>query len=64
MKTKEIRELSVDDLNAKCIDLSEELNKLRFQHGIRPLENTASLKELKKDISRLKTIITEKLKVN
>ncbi len=64
MKAAEIRELSVEDLTAKCKDLSEELNKLRFQHGIRPLENTASLKGLKRDLSRLKTILTEKLKDN
>lgn len=64
MKAKEIRELSIDDLKAKCNDMSEELNKLRFQHGIRPLENTSSLKALKRDISRLKTIITEKSKEN
>lgn len=62
MKAQEIRELSIDDLKAKCTDMSEELNKLRFQHGIRPLENTSSLKNLKRDISRLKTVITEKLK--
>ncbi|MCB2180722.1 MAG: 50S ribosomal protein L29 [Desulfobulbaceae bacterium] len=60
MKAKEMRDLSIEDLQAKCVDFAEELNKLRFQHGIRPLENTAKLKELKKDISRCKTVITEK----
>lgn len=61
MKAKDLRDMSVEDLQAKSNDLAEELNKLRFQHGIRPLENTASLKEMKKDISRVKTVITEKL---
>ncbi len=60
MKAQEMRDLSIDDLKAKCADMFEELNKLKFQHGIRPLENTASLKTLKRDICRLKTIITEK----
>ncbi|MFH1217037.1 MAG: 50S ribosomal protein L29 [Pseudomonadota bacterium] len=60
MKIKDIRQLSVEELVAKSVDLSEELNKLKFQHGFRPLENTAKLKELRKDISRVKTIITEK----
>lgn len=64
MKAKEIRQLSIEELQAKSNDLAEELCKLRFQHGIRPLENTAKLRELKKDISRVKTIITEKLQAN
>ncbi|MEW6521631.1 MAG: 50S ribosomal protein L29 [Desulfurivibrio sp.] len=61
MKAKAIRELSVDDLRAKAKDLAEELNKLKFQHGIRPLENTAKLQDLRRQISRVKTLITEKL---
>ncbi|MEW6288703.1 MAG: 50S ribosomal protein L29 [Thermodesulfobacteriota bacterium] len=64
MKAKEIRELSVDDLRKKTIDLAEELNKLKFQHGIRPLENTAKLKDLRRQISKIKTVITEKLQSN
>ncbi|MBU4264423.1 MAG: 50S ribosomal protein L29 [Proteobacteria bacterium] len=64
MKSKEIRELSVDDLKTKSKDLAEELNKLKFQHGIRPLENTAKLKDLRRQISRVKTVITEKLQSN
>lgn len=64
MKAKEIRELSVDDLRKKTKDLAEELNKLKFQHGIRPLENTAKLKDLRKQISKIKTVITEKLQSN
>lgn len=64
MKAKEIRELSVDDLVTKGKDLAEELNKLKFQHGIRPLENTAKLKDLRRQISVVKTVITEKLQSN
>jgi len=64
MKAKEIRELSVDDLKTKSRDLAEELNKLKFQHGIRPLESTAKLKDLRRQISIVKTIITEKLQLN
>jgi large subunit ribosomal protein L29 len=64
MKAKEIRELSVDDLRTKSKDLAEDLNKLKFQHGIRPLENTAKLKDLRRQISIIKTIITEKLQSN
>ncbi len=63
MKAKEIRELGVDDLVTKAKDLAEELNKLKFQHGIRPLENTAKLKDLRRQISVVKTVITEKTSV-
>jgi large subunit ribosomal protein L29 len=60
MKASELRELSVADLIAKEKDLSEEIFKLKFQHGIRPLENTARLGLLKKDIARVKTLAGEK----
>ncbi|MBU0675651.1 MAG: 50S ribosomal protein L29 [Proteobacteria bacterium] len=60
MKVKDIRELSAADLAVKAKDLSEELFNLRFQHGIRPLENPAKIRLLRKDISRVKTILTEK----
>ena len=60
MKASELRELSVDDLVAKEKDLVEEIFKLRFQHGIRPLENTAKLRQLKKDVARVKTLAGEK----
>jgi large subunit ribosomal protein L29 len=64
MKLKEFRELGVDVLQGKAKDLAEELNKLKFQHGIRPLENTAKLRALRRQIARVKTVITEKLQSN
>lgn len=60
MKASELRELSVEDLAVKEKDLAEELFKLKFQHGIRPLENPAKLGQLKKDIARVKTLAGEK----
>lgn len=62
MKTKELRELTSDDLKAKGSDLAEELFKLSFQHGIRPLENPARLRQLRKDIARVNTVLSAKLK--
>jgi len=62
MKASELLGLSIDDLVAKEKDLAEELFKLNFQHGIRPLENTAKLGALKKDIARVKTVVGEKRK--
>jgi large subunit ribosomal protein L29 len=62
MKSKELRELSGEDLTAKEKDLAEELFKLKFQHGIRPLENTAKLRQLRKDIACVKTVLSAKRK--
>ena len=57
MKTKELHELTVDELNTKLKDLKEELFNLRFRHAIGQLENSASLKTCKKDIAKVKTIL-------
>ena len=60
MKTKELHELTVDELNAKVKELSEELFNLRFRHAIGQLENPASLNNCKKDIAKVKTILRER----
>ena len=60
MKTKEIRELTVEELNTKLKELKEELFNLRFRHAIGQLENPASLNLCKKDIAKVKTILREK----
>jgi large subunit ribosomal protein L29 len=60
MKASELRELTIDDLAVKEKDIAEELFKLSFQHGIRPLENPAKLSQLKTDIARVKTVASEK----
>ncbi len=60
MKTKELRELTVDELNVKLKDLSEELFNLRFRHAIGQLENPASLNNCKKEIAKVKTLLREK----
>jgi len=59
MKMKEIRQLATADLAGKVKELSEEHFRLKFQHGIRPLENTAKLRQLRKDIARMKTALVE-----
>ena len=60
MKTKEIRELTAEELNVKLKELKEELFNLRFRHAIGQLENPASLNLCKKDIAKVKTIFREK----
>ncbi len=60
MKAKELHELTVDELNTKLKELSEELFNLRFRHAIGQLENPALLKTCKKDIAKVKTILRER----
>ena len=59
MNAKEIRELSVAELNEKLADLKDELYKLRFQHAINQLDNPMRSTAVKKDIARVQTIIRE-----
>ena len=60
MRTKELHELTVDELNTKLKELKEELFNLRFRHAIGQFENPASLKTCKKDIAKIKTILRER----
>ena len=59
MKTAELRELSVAELEQKLVDLKSELFNLRFQHTVNQLENPLRLVAVRKDIARVKTIIGE-----
>ena len=60
MKTTEIRNLSVQELEKKLKELKEELFNLRFQHAINQLENPHKISDVKKDIARVSTILNEK----
>jgi len=59
MNAKEIRELSLAELNEKLGKLKDELFHLRFQLAINQLENPMRIVAVKKDIARVKTIIRE-----
>ena len=60
MKLSEIRELSTSELNEKVYQLKEELFNLKFQAALGNIEKPARMNEIKRDIARLKTILTEK----
>ena len=60
MKAQEIRERSNNELEKEVITLKEELFNLRFQQATGQLENSAKMKNIKKDIARIKTILTER----
>ena len=57
---KDLRAMSADELNAKLKELKEELFNLRFQHAINQLENPQKMVEVKKNIARVMTILSEK----
>ena len=60
MKTKEIREMSGSDLDAKRAGLKDELFNLRFQMATGQLENPMKIREVKKSIAQIKTIQRER----
>ena len=60
MKAREFREMSIDELQSRETELKDQLFKLRFQHALGQLENALKLKNIRRDIARLKTILKEK----
>ena len=64
MKIREIRDLDVMELQQKERNLVEELFRLRFRHGTGQLDSPSSLKQVRKDIARMKTILREKENIN
>ena len=58
--SKELKNLSVLELNDQLKELKEELFNLRFQHAINQLTNPVRINLVKKDIARVKTVIREK----
>lgn len=65
MKGKEIRELTSQELTQKLDNLKSELFNLRFQLATGQLENPMRIRQVRKDIARVKTIMREReLKIN
>ena len=60
MKTSEIRKSTSADLRNELVELKSELFKLRFQHAANGLDNTMKMKNIKKDIAKIKTILRER----
>ena len=60
MELNKMREMTDAELAAELEKMKKELFNLRFQHATGQLENPVKMRELKKDIARVKTIIREK----
>ena len=60
MKASEFRDLSLEELEAKSRDLRSESFNVKIKRSNGQLENTAKQKELRRDIARVETVLTEK----
>ena len=60
MELKKMREMTEVELNNELAKMKKELFSLRFQHATGQLENPVQMRELKRNIARVKTIIREK----
>ena len=60
---EELKTQSVADLSPQLVEAKKELFNLRFQNATNQLDNTSRIKEVRKNIARIQTIITEKEKV-
>jgi len=58
MKQKEVKELSIDELNEKLVSFQKELSDLKMTHAISPIENPMQIKNLRRTIARINTELT------
>lgn len=58
-KAVKLRELTVDELNQKLRDLKEELFNLRFRNSVKQLENPLKIREVRRDLARIRTVLHE-----
>ena len=64
MKRKEIDEMAVKDLRERLEVEKQNLNKMKMNHVISPLEDTSVIKKAKADIARMMTVLAEKEQQN
>ena len=60
MKNKEIKKLTVDELQSKIVSLKKDLFNFRFRKVNGQLDDTAKVSELKKDVAKLFTLLNQK----
>ena len=61
---EELKGKSVEELNQDLVSAKKELFNLRFQNATNQLDNTARIKEVRKNIARIQTVITQKARAN
>ena len=60
MKPAEMRDLSVDDLKTKEKELAEQMFRLRLQQSVGQLDNPMRIRQTRRDIARLRTVLRQK----
>tara|TARA_B100001113_G_scaffold267524_1_gene222269 strand:+ start:338 stop:532 length:195 start_codon:yes stop_codon:yes gene_type:complete len=60
MKQKEVKELSIDELNEKLLSFKNELSEMKMTHAISPIENPLQIKNIRRTIARINTEITKR----
>ena len=60
MKTKEIREIGTADLQEQVAALQAKLEQMKLNHAVSPLENPMQIRQTRRDIARMKTILRER----
>lgn len=59
MNPSKLREMSVEDLETESQELAEQIFRLRFQKATGQLENRTRIRQIRRDLARIKTILTE-----
>jgi large subunit ribosomal protein L29 len=59
-KTEKVREMSADELRTREKELQEQLFRLRFQKSLGQLENALKIRETRRDIARVKTVLRQR----
>jgi len=60
MKASKYRDMTTDQLDAETRDLAQQLFRLRFQKATGQVDNPQKIREVRKDLARVKTVLTEK----
>jgi large subunit ribosomal protein L29 len=60
MKANDLQELTVDELEAKLVELTEERFRLRFRSATEAIEDTSQARTLRRDIARIKTVLRQR----
>jgi large subunit ribosomal protein L29 len=60
MKASDVRSKTADELKSQLVDLKKEQFNLRFQRATQQLEKPARVKEVRRDVARIKTILGQK----
>ena len=64
MKVAEVRELGIEEIERRVAETRRELFNLRFQHATGQLENTGQIRDVKRNIARLLTVLNKKQREN